>query len=81
MRSPGRQKQKETQADTGRELFQPDAQSDSYRILYFRDRLKDIGYVGNQPNQWNGVPDDVLKQYNLAYTEKELKECVSFDKA
>lgn len=39
---------------------------------------KDIGYTGNQPNQWNGVPDDVLKQYNLAYTEKELKECVSF---
>lgn len=43
--------------------------------------IKDIGYLGNQPNQWNGVPDDVLKQYNLAYTEKELKECISFDKA
>lgn len=40
--------------------------------------VKDIGYMGNKPNQWNGVPDDVLKQYNLAYTEKELKECVSF---
>jgi gluconate 2-dehydrogenase gamma chain len=39
---------------------------------------KDVGYIGNTPNQWNGVPDDVLKQYNLAYTEKELKECVSF---
>jgi hypothetical protein len=42
---------------------------------------KDLGYVGNRPNQWNGVPDDVLKQYNLAYSERELKECVSFDKA
>ena len=42
--------------------------------------IKDIGYLGNKPNQWNGVPDDVLKQYNMAYTEKELKECVSFDK-
>lgn len=41
--------------------------------------VKDIGYMGNTPNQWNGVPDDVLKQYNLAYTEKELKECVKFD--
>lgn len=40
--------------------------------------VKDIGYMGNKPNQWNGVPDDVLKQYNLAYTEKELKECISF---
>ena len=42
--------------------------------------VKDIGYAGNTPTQWNGVPDDVLKQYNKAYTEKELKECVSFDK-
>lgn len=41
---------------------------------------KDIGYMGNKPNQWNGVPDDVLKQYGLAYSERELKECVSFDK-
>jgi len=40
--------------------------------------VKDVGYIGNVPNQWNGVPDDVLKQYNLAYTEKELKECISF---
>ena len=43
--------------------------------------VKDLGYMGNQPNQWNGVPDDVLKQHGIAYTEKELKECVSFDKA
>jgi hypothetical protein len=42
--------------------------------------VKDIGYEGNKPNQWNGVPDDVLKQYGLVYTDKELKECVSFDK-
>lgn len=41
--------------------------------------VKDLGYAGNKPNQWNGVPDDVLKQYKLAYTEKELKECISFD--
>jgi hypothetical protein len=40
--------------------------------------VKDVGYVGNVPNQWNGVPDDVLKQYHMAYSEKELKECVSF---
>ncbi len=43
--------------------------------------VKDVGYMGNTPNQWNGVPDDVLKQYGYAYTERELKECVSFDKA
>ena len=38
--------------------------------------IQDIGYAGNQPNRWNGVPDDVLKQYGLSYTEKELAECV-----
>jgi gluconate 2-dehydrogenase gamma chain len=42
--------------------------------------VKDIGYLGNKTTQWNGVPDDVLKQYSVAYTDKELKECVSFDK-
>jgi hypothetical protein len=42
--------------------------------------MKDLGYEQVAPHQWNGVPDDVLKQYNMAYTEKELKECVSFDK-
>jgi gluconate 2-dehydrogenase gamma chain len=41
--------------------------------------VKDLGYAGNVPNQWNGVPADVLKQYNLAYTEKELKECISYN--
>jgi len=39
---------------------------------------KDIGYVGNRPNKWNGVPDDVLKQYGYAYSEKEMKECASY---
>jgi len=40
--------------------------------------VKDLGYMGNVPNQWNGVPDDVLKHHGLAYTEKELKECISY---
>ena len=40
--------------------------------------MKDVGYMGNKPNKWNGVPDEVLKQYGLAYTEKELQECVSY---
>jgi len=42
--------------------------------------VKDIGYLGNRPNQWKGVPDEVLKQHNLAYTEKELRECITFDR-
>jgi hypothetical protein len=30
--------------------------------------IKDIGYVGNVPGQWDGVPKDVLAQYNLSKT-------------
>jgi hypothetical protein len=42
---------------------------------------KDIGYVGNQPNNWDGVPAEVLSQYDLSYTDKELNESVTFKKA
>jgi hypothetical protein len=38
--------------------------------------VKDVGYLGNRPNQWAGVPDEVLKQYGYNYTKKELKECI-----
>jgi hypothetical protein len=27
--------------------------------------IADIGYEGNKPNQWAGVPEDVVKQYGL----------------
>ena len=27
--------------------------------------VKDLGYAGNMPNKWEGVPEDVLKQYGL----------------
>ncbi len=38
--------------------------------------LDDIGYKGNQPNAWDGVPDDVLRHYGLAYDKKTLDECL-----
>ncbi len=41
--------------------------------------VKDMGYIGNVPNKWNGVPEDVLKQYNLKYSEKEERECVKYE--
>src|SRR6478609_3094338 len=40
--------------------------------------VKDLGYAGNRPNKWNGVPADVLKQYGMEYTAKDLKDCISF---
>ena len=27
--------------------------------------MADLGYVGNAPNRWTGVPADVLRQYGL----------------
>lgn len=41
--------------------------------------IKDLGYMGNKPNQWDGVPKEVLDQMGLAYDEKTLKEAVKFD--
>jgi gluconate 2-dehydrogenase gamma chain len=38
--------------------------------------IEDLGYMGNQPNAWDGVPEDVLKQYGLEYDEKTLSECL-----
>jgi len=32
--------------------------------------VKDMEYMGNTPNQWRGVPDDVLKQYGFENTAK-----------
>jgi hypothetical protein len=40
--------------------------------------VKDLGYAGNTPNKWNGVPDEVLKQYGLSYSEREMKECAKY---
>lgn len=40
--------------------------------------LKDLDYRGNTPNQWDGVPQDVLDQYGLKYDERTLKESVKF---
>lgn len=31
--------------------------------------LDDLAYKGNTPNDWKGVPDDVLKQYGLSYDD------------
>jgi hypothetical protein len=41
--------------------------------------LKDVDYRGNTPNQWDGVPQEVLDQYGLKYDERTLKESVKFD--
>ena len=41
--------------------------------------IKDLGYAGNKPNQWDGVPQEVLDQYSVKYDERTLAESVKFD--
>lgn len=41
--------------------------------------IEDVGYVGNRPNQWKGVPQEVLDQYGLQYDKRTLEISVKFD--
>jgi gluconate 2-dehydrogenase gamma chain len=41
--------------------------------------IKDLGYMGNTPNQWDGVPQDVLDQYGVKYDQRTLDESVKFE--
>jgi len=41
--------------------------------------IKDLGYIGNKANDWDGVPQDVLDQYGMKYDERTLAESVKFD--
>lgn len=41
--------------------------------------IADLGYQGNKPNQWDGVPQEVLDQYGLKYDERTLAESVKFE--
>jgi gluconate 2-dehydrogenase gamma chain len=38
--------------------------------------VKDLNYMGNQANLWKGVPEEVLQQHGLHYTDKENQECI-----
>ncbi len=38
--------------------------------------LRDLGYQGNSPNVWDGVPQDVLDKHGLSYEQDWLKKCV-----
>ena len=41
--------------------------------------IEDLGYAGNKPNQWDGVPQDVLDKYGLKYDAKTLEIAPKFD--
>lgn len=42
--------------------------------------VEELGYKGNTPNVWDGVPDDVLQKHGMAYEEEWLAKCIDQSK-
>ena len=38
--------------------------------------IKDLGYKGNQPNIWDGVPEEVLQKHGVSYDPEWIAKCV-----
>jgi len=38
--------------------------------------IADLGYQGNQPNVWDGVPQDVLDKHGVSYDPEWLAKCI-----
>ena len=49
---------------------------------YYTTRMgiDDLGYKGNSPNVWDGVPEEVLAKHGMAYDEAWLAKCVDQEK-
>jgi len=48
---------------------------------YFTSKMgiEDLGYKGNMPNVWDGIPQDVLYAHGLQYDKDWLAKCVNQD--
>ena len=42
--------------------------------------IQELGYKGNMPNIWDGVPQDVLDQHGVSYDEEWLAKCIDQSK-
>lgn len=42
--------------------------------------IADLGYKGNSPNVWDGVPQDVLDQHGVSYDPAWIAKCVDQSK-
>lgn len=49
---------------------------------YYTTRMgiDDLGYQGNTPNSWDGVPADVLAKHGMAYDPAWLAKCIDQEK-
>jgi hypothetical protein len=42
--------------------------------------IEELGYKGNMPNVWDGVPEDVLEQHGVSYDPEWIAKCVDQSK-
>ena len=42
--------------------------------------INDLGYVGNQPNVWDGVPKEILLKHNLEYDPEWESKFLNIEK-
>lgn len=42
--------------------------------------IEDLGYVGNRPNVWDGVPEEVLKNHDVDYDPEWVAKCINQDR-
>ncbi len=42
--------------------------------------IEDLAFKGNQPNVWDGVPENVLKDHNVSYDPDWLAKCLDTSK-
>ncbi|MBO0323613.1 gluconate 2-dehydrogenase subunit 3 family protein [Muricauda sp. CAU 1633] len=42
--------------------------------------IEELGYSGNSPNVWDGVPDHVLKKHGVSYDSEWIAKCVDQSK-
>ena len=42
--------------------------------------MEELGYKGNTPNVWDGVPDHILKKHGFEYEKEWLAKCVDQSK-
>jgi hypothetical protein len=49
---------------------------------YYTSRIgiEDLGYQGNTPNVWDGVPQEVLDKHGLSYDQEWLDKCIDQSK-
>ncbi|MCK0144785.1 gluconate 2-dehydrogenase subunit 3 family protein [Arenibacter sp. F26102] len=72
----------------------PDKENPSYEEEFFslirnltvtgyytsKEGIEDLGYKGNSPNVWDGVPEDVLAKHGKSYDPEWLAKCVDQSK-